>query len=36
MNAEAWWDRAVKVFPTYAQYAEKTDRSIPVFVATRA
>ena len=31
-----WWDRAVKVFPTYAQYAEKTDRSIPVFVATRA
>ena len=32
---QAWWDRAVEVFPTYAQYAEKTDRIIPVFIATR-
>jgi len=29
----AWWERAVEVFPTYAQYAEKTDRTIPVFIA---
>lgn len=32
---QAWWDRAVAVFPTYASYAEKTDRTIPVFIATR-
>ena len=31
-----WWDRAVEVFPRYAEYAEATDRVIPVFVATRA
>ena len=30
-----WWDRSVAVFPTYADYAKKTDRVIPVFVATR-
>ncbi len=30
----AWWARAVEVFPTYAEYAAKTDRTIPVFVAT--
>ena len=28
-----WWDRAVAVFPNYADYQEKTDREIPVFVA---
>ncbi|MEO6652903.1 MAG: nitroreductase family deazaflavin-dependent oxidoreductase [Ilumatobacteraceae bacterium] len=28
-----WWDRAVAVFPTYADYEAKTDRHIPVFVA---
>ena len=28
-----WWDRAVDVFPTYDEYAAKTDRTIPVFVA---
>lgn len=33
---QAWWDRAVKVFPTYADYAEKTERTIPVFVARRS
>ena len=27
-----WWDRAVEVFPPYAEYREKTDRHIPVFV----
>ena len=31
---QVWWDRAVEVFPRYADYAEKTERHIPVFVAT--
>jgi deazaflavin-dependent oxidoreductase (nitroreductase family) len=31
----AWWERAVAAFPPYAEYQEKTDRRIPVFVATR-
>jgi deazaflavin-dependent oxidoreductase (nitroreductase family) len=31
-----WWDRAVEAYPPYAEYQEKTDRVIPVFVATRA
>ncbi len=30
-----WWERSVAVFPTYADYAKKTERVIPVFVATR-
>ncbi|HEY2508127.1 MAG TPA: nitroreductase family deazaflavin-dependent oxidoreductase [Streptosporangiaceae bacterium] len=30
-----WWDRAVSAFPPYAEYQEKTDRRIPVFLATR-
>ena len=29
-----WWKRAVDAFPTYAAYQERTDRRIPVFVAT--
>jgi F420H(2)-dependent quinone reductase len=29
-----WWDRAVAVFPPYAEYQQKTDREIPVLVAT--
>jgi deazaflavin-dependent oxidoreductase (nitroreductase family) len=29
-----WWDRAVAAYPPYAEYQEKTDRVIPVFVAT--
>lgn len=32
----SWWERAVEVFPTYAEYEAKTDRMIPVFVATPA
>ena len=32
----AWWERAVAVFPTYDEYQAKTERRIPVFVATRA
>jgi deazaflavin-dependent oxidoreductase (nitroreductase family) len=27
-----WWQRAVAVWPDYAQYQTKTDREIPVFV----
>jgi deazaflavin-dependent oxidoreductase (nitroreductase family) len=30
----AWWERAVAAFPPYAQYQQKTDREIPVFVAS--
>ena len=30
-----WWDRSVAVYPSYAEYQTKTDRQIPVFVATR-
>ncbi|PZU40273.1 MAG: nitroreductase family deazaflavin-dependent oxidoreductase, partial [Arsenicicoccus sp.] len=29
---DAWWQRAVAAFPSYADYQEKTDRLIPVFV----
>jgi deazaflavin-dependent oxidoreductase (nitroreductase family) len=29
-----WWERAVAAYPPYAEYQEKTDRPIPVFVAT--
>jgi len=32
----AWWTRAVAAYPPYAEYQEKTDRQIPVFVATPA
>ena len=31
----AWWERAVAVYPPYAEYQERTDRVIPVFVASR-
>jgi deazaflavin-dependent oxidoreductase (nitroreductase family) len=31
---QLWWDRSVAVFPTYAEYQSKTDRIIPIFVAT--
>ena len=30
-----WWERAVAAYPPYAEYQQKTDREIPVFVATR-
>ncbi|BBY83888.1 nitroreductase family deazaflavin-dependent oxidoreductase [Mycolicibacterium pulveris] len=29
-----WWGRAVQAWPDYAEYQEKTDRVIPVFVLT--
>ena len=31
----AWWDRAVAAYPPYAEYQQRTDRRIPVFVATK-
>jgi F420H(2)-dependent quinone reductase len=31
---KVWWDRAVAAYPPYAEYQEKTERAIPVFVAT--
>jgi deazaflavin-dependent oxidoreductase (nitroreductase family) len=31
----AWWDRAVAAYPEYAEYQKRTERTIPVFVATR-
>ncbi|MFD5784388.1 nitroreductase family deazaflavin-dependent oxidoreductase [Streptomyces sp. NPDC126933] len=27
-----WWERAVAAFPPYAEYQEKTDRRIPLFI----
>jgi F420H(2)-dependent quinone reductase len=30
-----WWERAVAAYPPYAEYQEKTKRTIPVFLATR-
>ena len=27
-----WWKRAVQVYPSYAEYQQKTSREIPVFV----
>ncbi|MGW7293627.1 nitroreductase family deazaflavin-dependent oxidoreductase [Streptomyces xiamenensis] len=29
---DVWWARAVEAYPDYADYQEKTDRVIPVFV----
>lgn len=29
-----WWERAVAVWPDYAEYQDRTDRQIPVFVLT--
>ncbi len=33
---ETWWRRAVAVFPTYADYQARTDRQIPVLLASRS
>jgi deazaflavin-dependent oxidoreductase (nitroreductase family) len=30
-----WWERAVAAYPSYADYQQKTDRVIPVFVLRR-
>jgi deazaflavin-dependent oxidoreductase (nitroreductase family) len=29
---QAWWERAVEVWPDYAEYAKKTTRVMPIFV----
>ena len=31
-----WWDRSAAAYPPYIEYQEKTDRTIPVFVAEPA
>jgi deazaflavin-dependent oxidoreductase (nitroreductase family) len=30
-----WWERAVAAYPPYAEYQQKTDRQIPLFLASR-
>ena len=30
-----WWDRAVAAYPPYAEYQQRTQRQIPVFVLER-
>jgi len=30
-----WWERAVAAYPPYAEYQERTERVIPVFLATK-
>jgi F420H(2)-dependent quinone reductase len=32
---QEWWDRAVQAYPPYAEYQERTERLIPVFLAER-
>lgn len=31
----AWWERAVAAYPPYAEYQQRTERQIPIFVASR-
>ena len=31
-----WWERAVAAYPPYAEYQERTERRIPLFVTARA
>ena len=33
---QRWWDLAVRAYPPYAEYQEKTDRLIPVLIARPA
>jgi len=30
-----WWERAVAAYPPYAEYQQKTERIIPVLIATK-
>jgi len=32
---EQWWRRAVQAYPPYADYQQRTERVIPVFLVTR-
>jgi deazaflavin-dependent oxidoreductase (nitroreductase family) len=29
-----WWERSVAAYPSYAEYQTRTEREIPVFIAT--
>ncbi len=31
---DEWWERSVAAYPPYAEYQAKTDRQIPVFIAS--
>lgn len=31
----AWWERAVAAYPPYAEYQQRTERQIPVLIASR-
>jgi deazaflavin-dependent oxidoreductase (nitroreductase family) len=33
---DEWWERSVAVFPNYAEYQQKTERTIPVLLAEPA
>ena len=33
-DRQLWWDRAVAAYPPYAEYQERTERVIPVFLAS--
>ena len=33
---DTWWERSVAAYPPYAEYQERTERVIPVFVARTA
>jgi F420H(2)-dependent quinone reductase len=33
---QVWWDRAVSIYPPYADYARRAGRIIPVLVASEA
>jgi len=35
VERERWWQRAVEAYPPYAEYQTKTERVIPVLVATK-
>jgi F420H(2)-dependent quinone reductase len=30
-----WWERSVAAYPPYAEYQERTERTIPVFLASK-
>jgi deazaflavin-dependent oxidoreductase (nitroreductase family) len=32
---KTWWDRAIAAYPPYADYQAKTERQIPVIIASR-
>src|SRR3954452_19399097 len=33
---DQWWERAVAAYPPYAEYQAKTERKIPIFIASKA